>query len=413
MKSSIQLSIALLSFSLLILSSCKDDDDISVDEKTVVIKLSDNAANEAQEAFIEAEDGTTFIFEAGTYNFSNTLSMSDKNNIIIKGAGRETTTLSFSNQIAGAEGLIISDGNNIRIEGLTVLDATGDAIKVRDCNTVSFVDVGTVWSGEPREENGAYGIYPVLCTKVYIDNCYAYGASDAGIYVGQSDEIILKNSVAEGNVAGIEIENSTNADVFDNEAFDNTGGILVFDLPGLTMYGSGVRVYNNNCHDNNRINFAPSGNIVANVPAGTGCMILSTKNVEIFNNTFEENTFAGVLVASYLAINNNITDPDFGPFPKDIYLHDNIYNTMGSVVATQPDFIQDIIGLLTSNSLSQPDILTDGVILNKSDFCIQESNVDFISLNGWEDDSFGSIYTSLADHNCTRPSLPVVSFDPF
>lgn len=403
----------IFSFTILTLFACKDDDNNNNDSKIVIIKVSNNSAAEAQEAFIEAEDGTTFIFEEGNYDFLNSLSMSEKNNIIIKGAGRTLTTLNFADQIAGAEGLIITDCNNLRIEGLTVTDALGDAIKVRDCHTVSFVDVGTVWTGEPSEENGAYGLYPVLCTKVYIDNCYAYGASDAGIYVGQSDQIILKNSVAEGNVAGIEIENSTNADVFNNEAFDNTGGILVFDLPGLTQYGSNVRVYNNNCHDNNRINFAPAGNIVSNVPAGTGCMILSTKNVEIFNNTFEENTFAGVLVASYLAINSNISDPNFGPFPKDIYLHDNTYNTSGSVVATQPDFIQNIIGLLTSNGLSQPDILTDGVIFNKGDLCIQESNIDFISLNGWEDDSFESIYTSLADHNCTRPSLPAVSFDPF
>ena len=88
--------------------------------------------------------------------------------------------------------------------------------------------------------------------------------------------MIVKNCVAEGNVAGIEIENTTNADVYDNEAFDNTGGILVFDLPGLTQYGSNVRAFNNNIHDNNRTNFAPVGNIVGNVGAGTGFMILST-----------------------------------------------------------------------------------------------------------------------------------------
>lgn len=404
----------IFTFAVTILFSCKEDDNINNDSKTVIIKLSSNAAAEAQEAFIEAEDGTTFIFEEGNYDFLNSLSMSEKNDIVIKGSGRTLTTLNFANQAAGAEGIIITDCNNLRIEGLTVSDAIGDAIKVRDCNTVSFVDVGTVWTGEPSEDNGAYGLYPVLCTKVYIDNCYAYGASDAGIYVGQSDQIILKNSVAEGNVAGIEIENSTNADVFDNEAFDNTGGILVFDLPGLTQYGSKVRVFNNNSHDNNRINFAPAGNIVSNVPAGTGCMILSTKEVEIFDNNFEENTFAGVLIASYLAINDNITDPNFGPFPKDIYLHDNSYSTTGSVnVNNQPEFIQDIIGLLTANSIDQPDVFTDGVLISKSDICIKESNIDFVSLNAWEDDSFESLYTSLDEHDCSKPSLPSVSFEPF
>ena len=66
------------------------------------------------------------------------------------------------------------------------------------------------------------------CDNVLIENCTAIGASDAGIYVGQSNRIIVRNSIAHQNVAGIEIENSLNADVFDNVATGNTGGILVF-----------------------------------------------------------------------------------------------------------------------------------------------------------------------------------------
>ena len=58
------------------------------------------------------------------------------------------------------------------------------------------------------------------------------GASDAGIYVGQSRNIVVRRNQVEFNVAGIEIENSTDADVYDNMATNNTGGILVFNLPG-------------------------------------------------------------------------------------------------------------------------------------------------------------------------------------
>jgi hypothetical protein len=43
--------------------------------------------------------------------------------------------------------------------------------------------------------------------------------------LGQSQNIIVKNSRAEFNVAGIEIENSYFADVFNNIATNNTGGI--------------------------------------------------------------------------------------------------------------------------------------------------------------------------------------------
>ena len=95
-------------------------------------------------------------------------------------------------------------------------------------------------------------MYPVQCQNVLIDGCEAIGASDAGIYVGQSHEIIVRNSRAYRNVAGIEIENSTMADVYNNIAEGNTGGILVFDLPGLIKKGGGnVRVYNNKIRNNN------------------------------------------------------------------------------------------------------------------------------------------------------------------
>ena len=118
-------------------------------------------------------------------------------------------------------------------------DSKGDAIKVQETDGIAFINVKAEWTGKPDEKNGAYGLYPVMCSNVLIDQCEAVGASDAGIYVGQSKDIIVKNSVAHHNVAGIEIENSLNADVFDNLAYENTGGLLVFDLPGLVQKKGG------------------------------------------------------------------------------------------------------------------------------------------------------------------------------
>jgi len=51
----------------------------------------------------------------------------------------------------------------------------------------------------------------------------AIAAADAGSYVGQSKNVIVRNNRAESNVAGIEIENTQGADVYDNVAVDNTG----------------------------------------------------------------------------------------------------------------------------------------------------------------------------------------------
>lgn len=403
----------------LFITSCSDDSGDGDDTPTPTAKLitispGASAADDAQSAFIQVQPEYTIYFEAGTFDFTNTLSMDGKSTVVIKGAGRDKTILDFSGQLAGGDGVLVTNSNSIRFEDLTIRDAKGDALKTRDCNKVSFVNVGTVWSGTPSEDNGAYGLYPVLCTEVYIDGCYAYGASDAGIYVGQSDKVIVKNCVAESNVAGIEIENTTNADVFDNEAFDNTGGILIFDLPDLTQYGSNVRVFNNNSHDNNHRNFAPEGNIVSNVPIGTGVMVLSTKDVEIFDNQINDNNFSGVLIANYLFVADPPADPNFNPFPNGINIHDNTLSLNSSAVnvVDQNSTIQQIIGLLSILQLGQPDILTDGLILAPDDICINQPNASFVNMNA-SDTTFASVTNDVAPHICSPASLPAVEFDPF
>lgn len=279
-----------------------------------------------QRQLIMAEDGAIITIDAGTFSILGSLSLEGKKNITLRGAGMDKTILSFKGQTDGAEGLRVSNAENIILENFTVQDAKGDAIKTMNVNRITFRNVKAEWTGEPKATNGAYGLYPVMCTNVLIDGCTAIGASDAGIYVGQSKNIIVRNSRAYHNVAGIEIENSLIADVYDNESTENTGGVLVFDLPDLVQKkGGNVRVYNNNIHHNNFPNFAPKGNIVANVPQGTGVMILATNHVEIFNNKIISNNSIGTSIISYFMTENKIKDKEYYPYPTGIYIHDNVY----------------------------------------------------------------------------------------
>jgi hypothetical protein len=81
-----------------------------------------------------------------------------------------------------------------------------------------------------------------------------------------------------------------NADVFDNVSTHNAGGILVFDLPGLPqMGGHSTRVFRNKVIDNDTPNFAPKGNIVAQVPTSTGVMLMANRNVHVFENEISGN----------------------------------------------------------------------------------------------------------------------------
>ena len=160
-----------------------------------------------------------------------------------------------------------------------------------------------------------------------IDRVTVRGASDAGIYVGQSKNIIVRRSKAEFNVAGIEIENSMNADVYDNVATHNAGGILVFDLPNLPQQGGhSHRIFRNKVVDNDTQNFAPKGNIVASVPTGTGVMVMANRDVHVFDNDISGNASAAVIVTGY---KREIKDAAYEPLPRDVVVRDNRFGRNG------------------------------------------------------------------------------------
>ena len=135
----------------------------------------------------------------------------------------------------------------------------GDNLKISESDSVVIRRIRSAWTGKVSVQNGAYALYPVLSTNVLIEECEAIGSSDAGIYVGQSNNVIIRNNKAFYNVAGIESENSYNVKIYGNEAYENTSGLLIFNLPELTLYGGNVNAYNNNIHDNNLTNFAVKG----------------------------------------------------------------------------------------------------------------------------------------------------------
>ncbi|WP_138478224.1 parallel beta-helix domain-containing protein [Dyadobacter bucti] len=315
-----------------------------------------------QTKFIMAEDGSTIELDAGTFSFTGSLSLQDKKRIVISGKGIDKTVLSFKGQTDGAEGLRVSNGESIVIENLTVQDSKGDGIKTMNVKGITFRNVKVEWTEGPKPENGGYGLYPVQCENVLIDGCTAIGASDAGIYVGQSRGIVVKNSKAYHNVAGIEIENSLHADVFDNEAYENTGGILVFDLPDLVQKrGGNVRVFNNYIHDNNLRNFAPEGNIVASVADGTGMLIMAATGVEVFNNRFIRNQSVGTGIISYLFTGLPIKDKSYYPFSTAISVHDNVYERDPGPAAILRGSWDGLFKTIRQTGQQIPHILLDGI----------------------------------------------------
>ncbi|HIF75321.1 MAG TPA: hypothetical protein EYG31_12845 [Porticoccaceae bacterium] len=360
-----------------------------------------------QQQLIQAQPGDIIEIKAGVHELSRSLSL-NVSGVTIRGAGRDSSILSFKNQMQGAEGLIVT-ADDFVIEDLAIEDTVGDALKINESNNVIVRRIRTEWTGGALSSNGAYGIYPVQSNNILIDDVVVIGASDAGIYVGQSSQIIVRNSRAEYNVAGIEIENSTFADVYNNIATNNTGGILIFDLPNLPIQGGrNTRVFNNQVFENNTPNFAPEGNIVGEVPAGTGMMILANDEIEVFDNNFTDNDTTSILIVSYYITERPFDDPNYDPFPESIYIHDNEINGGG----TNPD--SEPLQLLQSSMGGQaiPDIVWDGTVVpgKTADqvLCLGDSNgASFVNLdagNGFAAPTFDSTV-----HSCSLPSLSVIS----
>ena len=359
-----------------------------------------------QQRLIQAQPGDVINIPAGTHEITRSLSL-NISGVTLAGTGIDESILSFKNQVQGAEGLLVS-ANDFVIRDLAIEDTVGDALKINQSNNVQILRVRTEWTNGPLSTNGAYGIYPVQSSNVLIDEAVAIGASDAGIYVGQSSRIIVRNSRAEYNVAGIEIENSTFADVHDNVATNNTGGILVFDLPNLPVQGGrNTRIYNNQIFANNTDNFAPEGNIVASVPAGTGLMIMANDNIEVFENNFEDNNSANVLIVSYLINEIPITDPNYDPFPEAIYLHNNQYTGGGESPDSEP-----LALLQAATGQPLPDIIWDGMLAEGKTaadaLCFSEAaDTSFVSLDA--SNGFAKPVFDAAAHDCVLPRLTEIS----
>ncbi|GAB5347939.1 parallel beta-helix domain-containing protein [Alteriqipengyuania sp. 357] len=318
----------------------------------ITVAPGEGAQERLQEALILAEPGDEIVLEAGRYMLIDGLSL-DADNVTLRGAGMHASVLDFTAQEGAGEGLLVtSDGVTLR--DFAVENPKGDGIKSKGADDIVYHGVRVTWTNGPAPTNGAYGVYPVESTNILIDGVEVSGASDAGIYVGQSSRITVRNSIASHNVAGIEIENSRKAIVERNYVTGNTGGILVFDLPGLPVKNGGeVLVRNNLVANNTTPNFAPEGNIVASVRRGTGIMVMANDTVWVGQNMLYDNPTAPIMVIAYpLAFE----DAEYNPYPRGISIDTNQVDEGG----TDPQF-EGSEQLLAAFGGALPPVMWDGL----------------------------------------------------
>ena len=314
--------------------------------KTYFIEATDHATEDMIAAMVAVVPGDTIEFDCGFFDLKGTLQLSNVEAITVKGCGKDETILSFR-ESTGQVGILAVNVRGLLVQDLTVADTDGNGFELRAVDHGTLERVRAFWSSgggnqsatpisadnfdngqldvactkpatlDPRspenegrpetaspdytvsDKAGRYGIYPVSSWNILVDEAESIGASDAGIYVGQTTNTIIRNSRAAFNVFGFEIENVQGGEYHDNVAECNTGGFLVYDLDGnLRQYGDRTRMYNNLSRLNNTYNFTEGG-FVANVPPGSGMITLSYDRVDIFDNEFRDNNTAGIIHTSY------------------------------------------------------------------------------------------------------------------
>ncbi|OYY90951.1 MAG: hypothetical protein B7Y45_05620 [Sphingomonas sp. 28-66-16] len=358
-----------------------------------------------QEQLLDAKPGSVITIPAGKYALTRSLSLA-ANGVTIKGAGMDKSVLSFARQNSGAEGLLVT-GDDFTLEDVAIEDSKGDALKINGTSNAVMRRVRVGWSGEPKTSNGAYGLYPVQVTNVLIEDCVVKGASDAGIYVGQSKNIIVRRNRAENNVAGIEIENSTGADVHDNVVTGNAGGILVFNMPDLPVPGSKTRVFHNQVFANNHANFGAKGTAVASVPPGSGVIVNSNDDVEIFDNDLKDNQTANVIISSFYSLGFAATRgiaAAYDPYPENVYVTGN--RIVGG--GTEPGAKYAPLKALGGGAL--PAVLWDGFVnpkVAKPGICIQNGDAKVLNVDGPNKSASPHIDTGLDCAPATR--LPEIT----
>jgi parallel beta-helix repeat protein len=363
------------------------------------------------EAFLSIKDSTCILLKSGTYSFDN-LSIAQVKNILIQGEGYDKTILDFKKQSEGGEGIRVTNVKHFVIDGMTIRDSKGDLLKITKSNDVTIANLHAIWS-KADSTSGGYAIYPVMCKHVLIENCYTEGSSDAGIYVGQTDSAIVRKCKAAKNVAGCEIENTSNAEVYDNEFYNNTAGFLVFDLPGLSKRGGHVKAHNNNIHDNNFRNFAKAGSFgtswgVGNASPGTGVIILAASDIEIYNNLIINNNSSAITMASGFAVDDKAGEKinaNYFPISKNIKIHNNkiemgsafpkpaYEHHIGKILVAVEQQLNRLdhsrknkrIPLIMYDGISS-NVLTKGTTANPDSICIQQAgdnvfvNADFFNI---------------------------------
>jgi parallel beta-helix repeat protein len=292
--------------------------------KTLTVKPGGSIA----QALDNAAPGDVVEVEPGTYHEALTVDTPD---ITLRGIVRGSLRPILDGRGQLNDGVIAS-GSPFRMTGFQVQHYKGNGVSTQGVKGVHFEDLVV-------DDTGLYGVYPVNSEDVTVVHCTVTRISDAGIYVGESRRSLVAYNEVYGNVAGIEIENTNDAEVRDNLVYDNTSGILAFVLPlKLQKEGKRTRIHRNWVVRNNTPNFGDPNSTVGGLPYGGGILVMGADDTVVENNWVKDNHSYGIGVIR-LAEDEAAKDPELEPNTDRAviganYLKDNGTKPHESVVAS-------------------------------------------------------------------------------
>lgn len=300
-------------------------------ENTVFVRIQrgEDPYQVIQKALLTAKPSTILHLPAGRFHLRRSLSIGQRH-IHLRGAGIGKTILSFKNQLEGNAGIQVLAPHST-LSHMTVEDTKGDGIRSHLVCDLSVHNVHVRWTGVPHPNNGAYGIYPVRSTHVTIEHSKVSGASDSGIYVGQSKFVTIRNNEVFHNVIGIELENTSYANVERNVVRENTVGVMFFSIPCLSKpYSRAFLISGNRIFNNNFRNFARPDSSLSKLPSGLGLFIGAIHHARVEKNHIYQHNLMSIMLAGYnTTAPGEHLPPHFHPNPTKVELTNNSLSQSG------------------------------------------------------------------------------------
>jgi len=229
-------------------------------------------------AVTAAVAGDTILVSPGTYNES--VAIAKDNLTLISVAGAASTIITNA-----ADAIVITDGDNLRIEGFTLTStATGSGISVDAA--ASGIITNNIVTGIVAADQAGIGLW--VSPSFEVSHNVINNNNSVGIMVmlTTAETNLIHDNQIEDNPVGIEIflNNSPNIAVYNNDVATCEVGIAV------VTNTSSVSVHNNSLHDN-----------VGGLPAASGIYVSSVGGAQVHANKVYQNTntaAAGIMLTS-------------------------------------------------------------------------------------------------------------------